>query len=38
VKEGKYRTDEEEWEQITPDAIDLVNKLLLYDPKQRISA
>lgn len=38
VKEGKYRTDEEEWESITPDAIDLVNKLLLYDPKERISA
>ena len=38
MKEGKYRTDEDEWGKITPEAIDLVNKLLLYDPKQRISA
>jgi hypothetical protein len=28
VKEGKYRTDEEEWENISPDAIDIINQLL----------
>ena len=28
VKEGKYRTDEEEWENISVDAIDIINKLL----------
>ena len=38
MKEGKYRTDEEEWRDITPDAIDLVKKLLAFDPKNRITA
>ena len=38
VKEGKYRTDEEEWENISVDAIDIINKLLQYEPHNRISA
>ena len=38
VKEGKYRTDEEEWHSISPDAIDIINKLLQYEPNNRISA
>lgn len=32
VKIGKFRTDEEEWENISKDAINLVNMLLEYDP------
>lgn len=38
VKLGKFRTDEEEWQSISKEAIDLVNKLLAFDPKDRISA
>ena len=38
VKEGKYRTDEEEWQNISNDAIDIINKLLQYEPHNRISA
>ena len=38
VKEGKYRTDEEEWHNISEDAIDILNKLLQYNPNNRISA
>jgi len=38
VKQGKYRTDDEEWTNISPEAIDLVNRLLTYDPNDRISA
>lgn len=38
VKEGKYRTDEEEWKNISVDAVDLINKLLEYTPQNRISA
>lgn len=38
VKQGKYRTDDEEWTNISPEAIDLVNRLLTYNPKERISA
>ena len=38
VKEGKYQIDEEEWQNISKDGIDLVKKLLAYDPKERISA
>lgn len=38
VKEGKYRTDEEEWHNISADAIDILNKLLQYNPNNRISA
>ena len=38
VKEGKYRTDEEEWQNISKDAIDIITKLLQYEPGNRISA
>jgi len=38
VKEGKFRTDDEEWLQISSEAKDLVNKLLAYDPKKRATA
>jgi len=38
VKEGKYRTDEEEWHNISKEAIDIINKLLQYEPGDRISA
>ena len=38
VKEGKYRTDEEEWQNISNDAIYIINKLLQYEPHNRISA
>ena len=38
VKQGKYRTDDEEWTNISPEAIDLVNRLLTYNPNDRISA
>jgi len=38
VKAGKFRVDDEEWETISYQAIDLVHKLLEYDPSKRISA
>lgn len=38
VKQGKYRTDDEEWANISPEAIDLVNRLLTYNPNERITA
>lgn len=38
VKEGRYRTDEEEWYNVSKDAIDLINQLLEYNPSKRISA
>lgn len=38
VKEGIFRTDDEEWAGISKDAIDLVNKLLAYKPEDRINA
>ena len=38
VKEGQYRTDEEEWANISSDAIDIINQLLQYEPQNRISA
>jgi calcium-dependent protein kinase len=38
VKEGIFRTDDEEWTGISKDAIDLVNKLLAYKPEDRINA
>ena len=38
VKIGKFRVDDEEWETISYQAIDLVHKLLEYDPEKRISA
>jgi calcium-dependent protein kinase len=38
VKAGKFRVDDEEWEQISDQAIDLVHRLLESDPNKRISA
>jgi calcium-dependent protein kinase len=38
VKRGKFSTDEEEWVDISADAIDLVNKLLDYNPDSRLGA
>ena len=38
VKRGKFSTDEEEWADISADAIDLVRKLLDYNPDNRLSA
>ena len=37
VMEGKYIMKNKEWDKISKDAKDLVNKLLTYDPKERIS-
>jgi calcium-dependent protein kinase len=38
VRQGQFCTDDEDWEDISPAAKDLVHKLLTYDHKQRISA
>jgi calcium-dependent protein kinase len=38
VKVGKYRMDDEEWEDISIEAKDLLTKLLTFDPTKRISA
>ena len=38
VLKGKFVTDEEEWSMISPQAKDLVTKLLTYNSKKRISA
>ncbi len=38
VKKGQYSTDEVEWKHISADAIDLVKRLLTYEPKDRITA
>lgn len=38
VKSGKYRVDDDEWQTISDDAIDLVSKLLEYNPSKRINA
>ena len=38
MKLGKFTTHDDEWTPISPEAKDLVNKLLAYDPKARISA
>ena len=38
VKSGKFTTDEEEWSKISPDAKDLVKKLLTFNPQKRIDA
>ena len=38
VKEGRYQTNEEEWQEISPEAKDLVHKLLSYNPKARLNA
>jgi calcium-dependent protein kinase len=38
VKAGKFQVEDEEWHSISAQAIDLVHKLLEYDPSKRISA
>lgn len=35
---GKYTLEEPEWDDISPDAKDLVRKMLEYDPSKRYSA
>lgn len=38
VVEGKYSTNEPEWQDVSNEAKDLVKRLLTYDPKKRYSA
>ena len=38
VQRGKYELDEEDWEDISDEAKDLVHKLLIFKPEERISA
>jgi len=38
IREGKYRMDEKDWADISDDAKDLVSKLLVCDPKKRLTA
>ena len=38
VKRGRYVMPGREWSQISPQAKDLVNRMLTFDPKDRISA
>ena len=38
VLKGRYTLEEPEWEDISPDAKDLVKKMLEYDPAKRTSA
>ena len=38
VKMGTYSLEEEEWNDISKEAKDLVQKLLMFDAKKRISA
>jgi len=38
VKIGQYSLAGPEWKKISKDAIDLIKKMLEYDPKKRISA
>lgn len=38
ILRGKYSFPEREWSKISPSAIDLIGKLLVQDPKQRLSA
>lgn len=38
VKEGTYTFPDREWSQVTPEAKDLVRKLMEKDPKTRLSA
>jgi calcium-dependent protein kinase len=38
VRAGDYSTNANEWKSISDEAVDLVDKLLEYDPKQRLSA
>lgn len=38
VLKGKFTIDEPEWAEVSPEAKDLVKKLLMYEPDKRISA
>lgn len=38
VKQGKYSLSGPEWRSISTDAIDLIKKMLTYDPVHRIAA
>jgi len=38
VKKAKFRFDEEDWSKISEDAKDLIRKMLVKDPSERISA
>ena len=38
VKKGEFRTDDIEWQNISPEAIDLVHRMLEFKPNKRISA
>jgi len=38
VLSGKFTLDEEEWENVSAEAKDLVRKLLEFNPDKRISA
>lgn len=38
IKKGRYQLNEDEWAQVSPEAKDLVSRMLEYNPRQRISA
>lgn len=38
VKKGKYEFYSEDWDHISEDAKDLINKMLKYSPAERIAA
>jgi calcium-dependent protein kinase len=38
IRAGKYTFPDQEWAAITPDAKDLINKMLTYEPEKRLSA
>eukprot|EP00188_Purpureofilum_apyrenoidigerum_P006044 Plantae.Rhodophyta-Purpureofilum_apyrenoidigerum.ctg867.p1 GENE.Plantae.Rhodophyta-Purpureofilum_apyrenoidigerum.ctg867~~Plantae.Rhodophyta-Purpureofilum_apyrenoidigerum.ctg867.p1 ORF type:complete len:473 (+),score=88.87 Plantae.Rhodophyta-Purpureofilum_apyrenoidigerum.ctg867:81-1499(+) len=38
IREGKYRMDDKDWADISDDAKDLVSKLLVCDPKKRLTS
>lgn len=38
IKKGKFTFDQEVWEEVSEEAKDLIRKLLVVDPKKRLSA
>lgn len=38
IKKGKYEFDKDDWDCISNDAKELINKMLVYNPADRISA